>query len=113
MMSTITTAEKDRIVSLNLQSVLDRVHLSPQTKDKNEHSWRERAKEALEEAPTWAKTLFLFLMEQMSKVNEDITNVKEQLEMFKSEVDRRVTHLRRKSSLCNPGTTPHQAKWKA
>ena len=32
-------------------------------------------------------------MEQMSKVNEDVTNAKEQLEMFKSEVDGRVTQL--------------------
>ena len=53
----------------------------------------EKVKEALEGAPTWAKTPFLFLMEQMSKVNEDVTNVKEQLEMFKSEVDGRVTQL--------------------
>ena len=53
----------------------------------------EKVKEALEGAPTWAKTPFLFLMEQMSKVNEDVTNVREQLEMFKSEVDGRVTQL--------------------
>ena len=53
----------------------------------------EKAKEALEGAPTWAKTPFLFLMEQMSKVNEDVINVKDQLEMFKSEVDGRVTQL--------------------
>ena len=32
-------------------------------------------------------------MEQMSKVNEDVINVKEQLEMFKSEVDGRITQL--------------------
>ena len=53
----------------------------------------EKAKEALEGAPTLAKTPFLFLMEQMSKVNEDIINVEEQPEMFKSEVDGRVTQL--------------------
>ena len=59
----------------------------------------EKAKEALEEAPTWAKTPFLFVMEQMSKVNEDVTNAKEQLEMFKFEVDRRVTHLEKNVEL--------------
>ena len=53
----------------------------------------EKAKEALEGAPTWVKTPFLLLMEQMSKVNEDVISVKEQLEMFKSEVDGRVTQL--------------------
>ena len=57
----------------------------------------EKANEALEGAPTWAKTQFLFLMEQMSKVNEDVTNVKEQLEMFKSEVDERVTQLEKEA----------------
>ena len=59
----------------------------------------EKVKEALEGAPTWAKTPFLFLMEQMSKVNEDVTNVKEQLEMFKSELDRRVTQLEKEVKL--------------
>ena len=59
----------------------------------------EKVTEALEEAPTWAKTLFLFIMEQMSKVNEDVTNVKEQLEMLKSEVDGRVTQLEKEVKL--------------
>ena len=59
----------------------------------------EKAKEPLEGAPTWAKTPFLFLMEQMSKVNEDVTNVKEQFEMFKSEVDGRVTQLAKEVKL--------------
>ena len=59
----------------------------------------EKAKEALEGAPTWPKTPFLFLMEQMSKVNEDVTNAKEQLEMFKSEVDGRVTQLEKEVKL--------------
>ena len=39
----------------------------------------EKANEALEETPTWAKTPVLFMMEQMSKVNEDVTNVKNSL----------------------------------
>ena len=38
-------------------------------------------------------------MEQMSKVNEDVTNVKEQLEMFKSEVDGKVTQLEKEVKL--------------
>ena len=45
------------------------------------------------------RTPFLFMMEQMSKVNEDVTNVKEQLEMFKSEVDGRVTQLEKEVKL--------------
>ena len=59
----------------------------------------EKAKEALEEEPTWAKTPFLFMMAQMSKVNEDVTNVKEQLEMFKSEIDERVIQLEKEVKL--------------
>ena len=59
----------------------------------------EKAKEALEEASIWAKTPFLFMMEQMSKANEDVTNVKEQLEMFKLEVDGRVTQLEKEVKL--------------
>ena len=59
----------------------------------------EKAKEVLEGAPSWAKIPFLFLMEQMSKVNKDITNVKDQLEMFKSEVDGRVTQLEKEVKL--------------
>ena len=58
-----------------------------------------KAKEALEGPSTWAKAPFLFVMEQMSKVNKDVTNVKEQLEMFKSEVDRRVTQLEKEVKL--------------
>ena len=58
-----------------------------------------KAKEALEGAPTWGKTPFLFLMEQMLKVNKDVANVKEQLEMFKSEVDGRVTQLEKEVKL--------------
>ena len=41
----------------------------------------------------------MFMMEQMSKVNEDVTNVKEHLEMFKFEVDGRVTHLEKEVKL--------------
>ena len=56
-------------------------------------------KEALEGAPTCSKAPFLFLMEQMSKVNEDVTKVKEQLDMFKSEEDGRVTQLEKEVKL--------------
>ena len=59
----------------------------------------EKAKEALEETPTWAKTPFLFMMKQMSKLNEDVTNVKEKLEMFKFEVDGRATQLEKEVKL--------------
>ena len=48
----------------------------------------------MEGAPAWAKTPFLYLMEQMSKVNKDVTNVKEQLEMFKSKDIQDVSKLR-------------------